>query len=134
MIPPASEVVERARSLIGARFRPHGRDPRGYDCVGVAAYALGLPEETVPRGYALRGSSVEAVGAFLVGVGLTRVAFRRPGDIAVHLAGPAQLHLGVLTGADFVHADIALARVVERPWPPPWPLLGLWRPLLAEVR
>jgi hypothetical protein len=68
----------------------------------------------------------------LGGLGLAEVADQRAGDIAVHLAGPAQLHLGVATGEGLVHADIGLGRVVERPWPLPWPLVGLWRPLPAE--
>jgi len=35
--------------------------------------------------------------------------------------------------AAFVHADLGLRRVVERPLPPPWPIVGVWR-LVDPVR
>ena len=128
----ASENVERARSLIGTRFRSQGRGADGVDCVGVAAFALSLPTGSVPRDYSLRGTSRDALRAMLRRAGLIEVSDRAPGDIAVHAPGPMQLHLGVVTHDGLVHADIALGRVVERPWPPPWPLVGLWRPVPAH--
>lgn len=124
----SGEIVWRARSLIGTRFRPQGRGREGVDCVGLAAFALGLAEDRVPRNYALRGASAEEVGQFLRDCGMDAVKDAAPGDLALFAPGPAQLHFAVMTGNGLVHADLGLGRVVERPLPAPWPLIGLWRP------
>jgi lipoprotein Spr len=125
---PNNEVAQRARSLIGTRFRPQGRGRDGIDCVGVTAFALGLPAGAVRRDYALRGTALEDLAGALRGLGLAEVQTAAPGDIAVFVPGPAQLHLGVVTsGGALVHADLGLKRVVERPQPAPWPSAGLWR-------
>jgi hypothetical protein len=47
--------------------------------------------------------------------------------VIVCRTGAAQFHLAVATGPTFVHADARLRRVVERPWPLPWPVEGVWR-------
>lgn len=123
-------IVARARSLVGTRFRLQGRCPAsGVDCVGAAAAAGGIDAALVRRDYPLRGTSLEVLEKELIRLGLWAVdeAVAEPGDIAVFEPGPAQLHLGVFTGASLVHADAGLGRVVERPLPPPWPLLGFWR-------
>lgn len=124
---PGGEIVRRARSLIGTRFRPQGRGRDGIDCVGLAAFALGLDERRVPQDYSLRGTSTAAVGKVLRACGLEPVAIAAPGDLALFAPGPAQLHFAVMTGSGLVHADLGLGRVVERPLPAPWPLVGLWR-------
>ncbi|HTG38995.1 MAG TPA: peptidoglycan endopeptidase, partial [Sphingomonas sp.] len=59
--------------------------------------------------------------------GLTRVGAGQVGDVVLMRSGPGQLHLGVLTARGMVHADAMLRRVVERPGPPPWPVIGIWR-------
>lgn len=124
---PSDEIIGRARSLIGTRFRPQGRGRDGIDCVGLAAFAFGVEEPKVPRGYALRGTSAAEVGALLKACGMEPVAAAAPGDLALFAPGPAQLHFAVMTGSGLVHADLGLGRVVERPLPAPWPLVGLWR-------
>jgi len=119
-------VVARARSAIGARFRLHGRDPAtGLDCVGLAAFACG--EGAVPSGYALRGGDPARVGALIAARGLTAVADARAGDLLLCASGPGQLHLAIDSGGGVIHADAMLRRVVERPGPVPWPLIGRWR-------
>lgn len=118
-------VEARARAVVGAPFRLHGRDPgTGLDCVGVVAVATGRP---VPIGYALRRYDVAAVSALIVCAGLMPVTEARPGDVMLMRVGPAQLHLGVRTTGGFVHADAGLKRVVERPGAPEWEILGSWR-------
>lgn len=116
-------VVEAARAAVGARFRLHGREPAtGLDCVGLAAWATGLP---APTGYALRGGEPGRV------MGALDAAMARgdgPGAVLLMRTGPGQLHLGIRTEAGFVHADAGLRRVVERPGEPPWPVLGSWVP------
>jgi hypothetical protein len=121
------EIAQRAQSLVGTPFRPQGRGRDGIDCVGVAALALGLPVDTVRRDYGLRGTSLKTLVEALRGLGLTEAQHGAPGDIALFVPGPAQLHLGVVTRNGLVHADLGLGRVVERPLPAPWPRVGLWR-------
>lgn len=114
------------RTLVGAPFRLHGRDPStGLDCVGVAALVFGVPD--VPRGYALRTADGAGVAALIDAAGLRRV--RRtacPGDLALVRSGPVQCHLVVMTDTGFVHADAGIGRVVETPGAPPWPVIGIW--------
>lgn len=121
-------IAARARDLVGVRFRPQGRDRGcGLDCVGLAAAAAGVSPAQAPSGYALRGGALAAIEERLAALGLRRATAPAPGDIVVVAAGPAQFHLIVLTEDGFVHADAGLRRVVERPGPPPWPVLGRWR-------
>ncbi|MEA3015540.1 MAG: hypothetical protein QOI38_262 [Sphingomonadales bacterium] len=131
----AAEVVARARSLIGVRYRPQGRsEETGLDCIGVAILAFDAPVEAVPRDYRLRGTDLQAIEAELERHGLVRGgAFDpRAGDLGLFVPGPAQVHLAVLTGTGLVHADAGLRRVVERPLPSPWPPLAYWRLATAE--
>ena len=124
------EVAARARALVGARFRPQGRDPAtGLDCVGTAAAAAGVAAERVRRDYKLRGQTLARIEHDLCDLGCLPVPAgqERAGDVAVCAAGPAQFHMAVLTDGGFVHADAGLRRVVERPLPLPWPVESLWR-------
>jgi murein DD-endopeptidase / murein LD-carboxypeptidase len=122
---PADRVVARARALVGARFRMHGRGEDGLDCVGLAAAALGRPAGA--GDYPLRGGSLGRLETALRTAGLKPVAAPAAGDLLVMAAGPGQLHLGIWTGAGLIHADAGLRRVVERPGPAPWPILSVWR-------
>ena len=120
------DVVARARGCLGARFRPHGRDPAyGLDCVGVAGVAFG--RAMLPADYPLRGGSAAGIAAEVARAGLVPSGAARAGDLALFDLGAGQLHLAVLTGAGFVHADARLRRVVEVPGQAPWPMLGSWR-------
>lgn len=123
-------VLAAARAVLGARFRLHGRDPAdGLDCVGLAALALraGGMKGAVPQGYALRSGDADAVAAMLAARGLARVEGAAAGDLLLLRAGPGQLHLAIDSGGGIIHADAMLRRVVERPGPPPWPVIGHWR-------
>lgn len=118
--------MERARALVGTRFRPHGRDPAsGLDCVGLAGLVMGV--EGLPTGYALRGGTVESVAARIDRTGLVRCD-PIPGVLALVESGPDQFHLVILTDDGIVHADAGRRRVVERRGPVPWPVLGWWQP------
>lgn len=122
----AEEIVARARALVGARFRPQGRSREaGFDCIGVAAAAVG--GAAVRADYRLRGGTIAEVANGMSSAGLRPVADLDAGDLVAMRAGPEQLHLGVWTGSGLVHADAGLRRVVERPGPPPWPVVGAWR-------
>jgi cell wall-associated NlpC family hydrolase len=124
----ADAVAARARALVGTPYRPQGRSGEGLDCVGVAALALALPAACVPRGYGRRSAGLDLLAAELAGRGLVRRTggTAEPGDLVVFAAGLGQLHIGIATGPGFVHADAGLRRVVERPFPAPWPIAGIW--------
>ncbi|OQW72302.1 MAG: hypothetical protein BVN33_12375 [Proteobacteria bacterium ST_bin13] len=126
----SAAIIAAARAAIGARFRLHGRDPAtGLDCVGLVELALqaGGAKGQAPRGYALRSGDAEAVGAMIAAAGLVACAAPRAGDLLLCRAGPGQLHLMIDSGGGVIHADAMLRRVVERPGPPPWPVVGRWR-------
>jgi cell wall-associated NlpC family hydrolase len=123
----AARIVAAARATIGARFRPHGRDPAlGLDCVGVAAWALaaGGWRGRVPAGYALAAGAAAVTPEMLAGLVMCDGA--AAGDLLLCRAAGG-LHLAIRTEAGVVHADAGLRRVVERPGAPPWPVLAAYR-------
>jgi lipoprotein Spr len=127
------DIAARACALAGTRFRPQGRHPKqGLDCVGTVAFACGIPSQRIPRDYALRSQALPEIERRLRDLGCRQVEGRelKLGDVAICETGPAQFHLVVITPFGFVHADARLRRVVERPYPIPWTLVGAWR--LAE--
>lgn len=118
--------IERARALLGVRFRLHGRDPdHGLDCVGLVASAYGLTAG-VPIGYALRGNDEARWMAQIDSLATRRAGAPHPGDVMLLRAGVALLHVGLWTGNSLIHADASLGRVVETPGAPPWPVLACW--------
>jgi len=118
-------VVAAARAAVGAPFRLHGRDvATGLDCVGLAAVALG---RGAPRDYRLRTGDAAATAAQLRAAGLVEVAEAAPGDLLLCRSGPGQLHLAIRCEDGIIHADAIARRVVARPGPVPWPVLGCWR-------
>ncbi|HEX8239993.1 MAG TPA: peptidoglycan endopeptidase [Allosphingosinicella sp.] len=124
------DIAARACALVGTRFRPQGRDPRhGLDCVGTAALACGIPVDRVPRDYALRNQSRAQIEHRLCDFGCRPVAGRelQLGDVVVCETGPAQFHMVIITPFGFVHADAALRRVAQRPYPIPWTPVSAWR-------
>lgn len=126
---PGIAAVERARQLIGVRFRPQGRSPAlGLDCLGLAALAFRLPTGRVPVDYRLHASARERLerelGAYFRQVPPAEIT---AGDLAVVEPGVGQLHVLILTGRGYIHADAGLRRIVEAPGPSQWPLLSTWR-------
>lgn len=126
--------VGRARALVGTRFRPQGRSPGlGLDCLGLVLCVFGLPGENVRCDYRLRGHHRRELMRGL-DRNFRRVATsqRRAGDILLLQVAPDQLHLAIVTGLGFVHADARLGKVVETPGAPPWPIIGAFRRRLRE--
>lgn len=122
------DYAERARALIGTRFRLQGRGREGLDCVGVAVATFDLPIETVRCDYRMHGDHEAELRSSLAR-GFRRVSATRarPGDLMLMRVSDEQLHLGVRTAAGFVHAHAALRRVVETPGLPQWPVIGNYR-------
>lgn len=121
--------AERARALVGTRFRPQGRRPeQGLDCIGLILCVFGLPETQGRRDYRLRGNHRRELMAAL-GKPFRRMARtqRRTGDVLLMQVAPDQLHLGIVTANGFVHADARLGIVVETPGPPAWPIVAVFR-------
>jgi murein DD-endopeptidase / murein LD-carboxypeptidase len=122
------DYAERAKALVGTRFRLQGRASDGLDCVGVAVVTFDLSLDGVRRDYRMRGDHEAEMCSFLTRdfrhVPATQL---RPGDLMLMRVSSEQLHLGVRTAAGFVHAHAGLRRVVETPGMPDWPVLGTYR-------
>jgi hypothetical protein len=124
----AIEHAERARALVGTRFRAQGRGADGLDCVGVVISAFGIDPRRVRRDYSLRRHERREVEQGLA-EHFRRVAVNaiRTGDVVLMAVGADRLHLGVRTYDAFVHAHAGIRRVVETPGMPQWPVLSAWR-------
>jgi murein DD-endopeptidase / murein LD-carboxypeptidase len=119
--------VDRARALIGATFRLHGRNAQhGLDCVGLLAQVFDRVD-AVPIGYALRNNDEARWAAQIDALAVRRAGEPQPGDIVLMRVSAIQLHLGLWSGNSLIHADAMLGRVVETPGAPPWPIIGIWQ-------
>jgi hypothetical protein len=120
--------VERARGLVGTRFRPQGRGAGGLDCVGLVLATFALAGDAVRRNYSLKGDhEAELRHGLIVHFREIGVDKLREGDVMLMSVATDQLHLGVRTRAGFVHAHAGIGRVVETPGFPEWPLLAAYR-------
>ena len=123
----AQEVTERARALVGCKFRPQGRHAAlGLDCVGLVLAAYGIAATSFRRDYRLRGDHLRELEREIA-VYFARSRMRGAGELMLCSVAPDQLHLAISCGASFVHADAGLGRIVETPDAPPWPVLARYR-------
>lgn len=120
-------ALAAARAALGVKFRLHGRDEGGLDCVGLAALAMRAEgfEGPIPSGYALRSGDAAGAICAIEDAGLV-AGTGAPGELLLLRTGPGQLHLAIGTGAGLIHADAMLRRVVERP-DTPWPVIARFR-------
>jgi murein DD-endopeptidase / murein LD-carboxypeptidase len=75
----------------------------------------------------MRRGDADAVASLIAAAGLARVDDPAAGDLLLMRSGPGRLHLAIEAPGGIVHADAGLGRVVERPGPPPWPVLARFR-------
>lgn len=130
------QPVRRARLAVGVPFRSQGRDPKtGLDCVGLVAWAFGIPASDFRKDYRLRGNHERELADEL------RRRFDReppgqfaPGNILLCRISPNQSHLAIFCGKSIVHADARLRRVVERPGSCPWPIIAVFRSRASTIQ
>lgn len=123
-----TDYAERARALVGTRFRPQGRCEHGLDCVGVVLATFQIDGRAVRANYSLRGEHRREVeGGLREHFRRVPVRRSRPGDVLVMSAGSQQIHLGIRTTVGFVHAHAGIRRVVETPGMPEWPVVAAYR-------
>jgi hypothetical protein len=122
------DYAERARALVGIRFRPQGRGADGMDCVGLILSAYAISSAAARRNYRLAGDHRAELELGLA-QSFRRVSSRslKPGDVMLLALARERFHLVVRTAAGFVHAHAGIGRVVETPGLPDWPLIGVYR-------
>ena len=125
-------IAAAAQQCLGAPFRLHGRDPAtGLDCVGLVGWALGRAGQgaTIPVDYGLRGMGHRRVVAFAQAQKWQdQMDYPPPpGTILLMQPGPAQIHLGIISGRQMIHAHAGLRRVVAAPLPPLAAIAAMWR-------
>ena len=107
-----ADLAAAAQSLVGTRFRLHGRDPTGVDCIGLLEVALARAGRAVhlPQGYPLR---LSRIGQWLpepAALGFTACeGVPQPGDVILLRPAPGQFHLAIALGGE----DRDSAAVIE---------------------
>lgn len=131
-------LAAAALTMIGTRFRLHGRVPEiGLDCIGLLEAAMGAIGRPcrLPNGYTLRQRQTPPLTDFAAAAGFEPVGPEdiRMGDVTVFRTGPCQSHLAIATHAHrIVHAHAGLQRVVESPVPEGWASLARFRLIVVD--
>lgn len=123
-------LAAAAASLIGVRFRLHGRDPAtGLDCVGLVAEAMRRSgtEPIVPEGYRLRTLTVDSLLPFAKANRLEAAHSAENAEVLLVMVSPVQPHLMISVPGGFIHAHAGIGRVTFLPGNPAWPLAAAWR-------
>lgn len=125
-------LAEAALALVGTPFRLGGRDVRrGLDCVGLVWASLASIGRNIdaPTGYGLRNRNVSSHFEAVESAGLGPFEGpRRAGDVILARPGPGQHHLAITYDRNsFIHAHIALGKVVHAFGHFPWSVAMQWR-------
>ena len=131
-------LAKAAETLVGARFRMHGRDPAtGLDCVGVLAAALAKAgySARLPISYTLKMRELEPFTCLAGACGFVPAdGGTAPGDVVMFHVGPCQYHLAIAAqDGGFIHAHAGLRRVVHSARLPEWPVEGHWRIAPSDI-
>ena len=122
-----------ARSLVGTRFRLHGRcAEHGLDCVGLISLCYrnaGHDFIDPPGDYRLRDGSVDHINGILTSAGFSQLVDPSVelGDIALVELRPGRFHLLMIGEQSCIHAHAGLRRVVEAPYAAYAPMTNRWR-------
>ncbi len=130
-------LAAAAASLVGVRFRLHGRDPTtGLDCVGVVAEAMRRAgtQPVVPTGYRLHSASISGLLPFVAANNFVQVTHPGEADVVLVMVSPVQPHLLIGTPDGFVHAHAGIGRVTLLPGLLPWPAACGWRVPICSPR
>lgn len=114
--PRSRQLETAARSLVGVRFRPQGRDRAGCDCLGLvlqAAWQAGLTIDVPPL--PLRGLGAREGIVLLRALGCRPIDAAGMGDVLFGTPATLQLHLAMRVEGGLVEAHAGLRRVVTRP-------------------
>ena len=126
MTPNQADIIARARGLVGAPFRLHGRDPAtGLDCVGLCARSFDVTAG-VPTGYPLKGGDANLYASLIGTFAVRHGGSMRPADVLLIRMGALQIHMGIWTGDSLIHAHAGLRKVVETPRAVTGDVLGMW--------
>lgn len=125
-------LAQAAETLVGTRFRLHGRNSMtGLDCIGLVGCSLERcgRQPVYPQGYRLRNIDIGPWLDFAQRSGLRSCTGEvARGDILLASPGPAQHHLLIAQGRGrFVHAHAGLRRVVSQHLSLALPPLAQWR-------
>lgn len=128
----AELFAQAAASLIGTKFRLHGRSPAtGVDCVGLVCLSLAAvgKKPSFPEGYMLRNSSALPWLRYAKASGLSQASGSiKRGDVILYVPAPGQQHLVIAeTSSVFVHAHCGLKRVVRQTLDLPPATIAHWR-------
>ena len=130
MITPDA-LIQEARTWVGVPFLHQGRSREGVDCVGlviVVGRALGiLPRDFERTAYGRvphAGKLLQEIAAHCVST-----ATACPGSLLVLRWQGDPHHIAICTGANLIHANARVGRVVEHGYRHPWPKLtqSVWR-------
>lgn len=135
MTPERREMVDYARSLIGAKWRHRGRKPWAVDCIGILVLSIeaagGEIEDRLDYGRepwkdGLQGAMQERFG--------DPIPFEQaqPGDVAL-FAWPNKppSHIGIF--ADYMHGGLSVIHSLTLKDVSEHAFDGAWKRLLVEV-
>ena len=131
-VPPAA-FLAAVRAHIGVRYRLHGADRQGVDCLGLVVSALHEAggARLRPAHYRLRQTDIAPFIAWARDVGFDECdsgpGAQQDGDILLVVTGPAQHHCIVRDGDEIIHAHAGLRRVVRQPRPSDWTRTAAFR-------
>jgi len=120
-----AQLIEKARSYIGTKWRHQGRTRQGIDCLGlmlVPAFELGLCDYPDQYNYPRRATSRELIEisrlwAQEVRLGPGGIDAMKDGDVLVLRDHTFPQHVGMVTSMNgqrsLLHSSLAHRRVVE---------------------
>lgn len=113
-------IVKKAQSLLGTKFRHQGRDERGIDCAGLISVCMqaggaDLGDFPPLPVYKKEPKNTDArlwLSGFFCPV-LNKD--KQAGDVALMKYNDRAVHLGIYTGDSIIHAATFARKVIEEP-------------------